>query len=71
VQAGSGKYKAIEGNITAKIGSPSQTTLPIMEDFVDIKDHIDHFLRKRLGRSYVTTICVIVRLGQGSLTEGT
>jgi hypothetical protein len=33
VQAGSGKYEAIEGKITAKIGSPSppQTTLPFME----------------------------------------
>jgi hypothetical protein len=39
----------LEGSITDKIGSPSQTTLPFREDFVGIKDNINHHLRKRLG----------------------
>jgi hypothetical protein len=46
VQTGSGKYEAIEGNITAKIASQYQTTLPFMEDFVGIKDDNGHHLSK-------------------------
>jgi hypothetical protein len=52
VPAESDKYEATEGgSITDKIGSPSQTTIPFMKDFVGIKDDIDHHLKKKLGRS--------------------